>query len=69
MYDSKIMTNQNKEKGLELYGVTFRNVIDRIRYKGRGRPRKVDYITFEEVQKRINELKNRYLDFLKLQIK
>lgn len=33
-------------------------MIDRFKYKGRGRPRKIDYTTLREVQKRINEYHN-----------
>jgi isopenicillin N synthase-like dioxygenase len=60
-------TEMRKE---ELYGVSFieNRIINRLKYSGRGRPRKTDYQTIEEAQKQINMLRNSYLDYLHFKI-
>jgi hypothetical protein len=47
-----------------LYGVSLIEslIINRLRYSGRGRPRKTDYQTVEEAQKQINDLRAVYLE-------
>lgn len=43
-------------------------ILNRFTYKGKGRPRKTDYITVEEAQKILNKLMNDYLDNIKFKI-
>ncbi len=38
--------------------VEAKTIIDRLKYKGRGRPRKDDYINLEEAQRRLNKWRN-----------
>ena len=48
-----------------IYGSSLmeeRNIIDRFKYKGRGRPRNEDYITIEEAQKKLNRLRADYIE-------
>lgn len=38
------------------------NLLDREKYKGKGRPRKGDYIQFKDSNKRLNTIRNQYLE-------
>lgn len=49
----------------ELYGVGFGVIIDRFKYKGRGRPKKSDYMELNEAQARINTILNDHLNSLR----
>lgn len=54
-----------------LYGVSIlegKHLVNRLRYKGRGRPRKTDYATPKEVEKQINQMRAQYLDYMKMRI-
>ena len=55
----------------EFYGQSLSEqlVINRLKYKGRGRPRKEDYHTFTEAQSQINTLMNNHLDEVKMRLK
>ena len=52
----------------EFYGVSIMDqvIIDRFKYKGKGRPRKVDYISIREAQRQLNTISQ--LKISKLQI-
>lgn len=53
----------------DLYGVSIfeqKTIINRLQYKGKGRPRKSDYITFMEAQKMMNTLYSQYLDNIRI---
>lgn len=43
-------------------------LINRLRYRGKGRPRKGDYITLDEAQKQSSEILNMYLDNLRFKV-
>lgn len=38
------------------------SIINRRRYKGKGRPRDTDYMSVIEAQKQLNEMYNRHID-------
>lgn len=37
-------------------------LLDHSKYRGRGRPRKIDYSPFKEIEKRLNSYMNEYLN-------
>ena len=49
----------------ELYGISIlgNRIIDRFKYKGKGRPRLNDYCTIEEAQNNLNIVMSDYLNF------
>ena len=52
----------------DLYGISFvedRSIINRLRYRGKGRPRASDYQTLQEAQRQVNGIFNRYLESTK----
>lgn len=61
VYDEFDTIDIDKEKFFSDWLSTF-NLLNREKYKGRGRPRKGDYITLFGTQKRINTIYNQYLE-------
>ena len=47
----------------EFYGLSIleQPMLDRFKYRGRGRPRKIDYSSFEEINKKLNAERARVL--------